>query len=842
MRIRLLILYLLCSSVLFAQNAIVVQRLDSSLHILHEQHLFNGTVLYAEKGKVLYKKAFGTADFRKGTPLQTSSSFNLASVTKQFIAVCILMLQEQGKLFLDDKVQTCLPELPYKDITIRQLLTHTSGIPEYFELFQNSRTPLDTLTNEGLLQLFVTVKPPLDFAPGSKWQYCNANYAFLSSLIQRVSKMSIEDFVHQNIVVPLKLKDTYMYTVFISPPQNHVIGFSEKNGKQELNDLTPYDGITGDGNLYASAEDLFAWEQSLFTEKLVKHATLQQAFEPVRLNNDSTYPYGFGWFIEKEKEIYRHTGSWAGFRNLIYRDVKRGCTLIVLSNGDNGLARDIAANIVEGKSVLLPSLQLIKNVVLIDGTSAPARKASVRIQDNTIIAIGNLTPYPNETVIDGNGKILAPGFIDTHSHLDRGLYQRPEAVPALSQGVTTIVVGQDGWSDPIDSIKTQLFKKPIAINLASYTGQTMLRTKAMGEKNLHRTATQTEIDSMKTWLAAEMKKGSLGLSTGLEYEGAHFSSRDEVLQLAKVAAQYKGRYSSHLRSEDVGFADALDEIIQIGQAAKLPVQVSHIKLALKDDWGKAAEVLAQLEAARQRGVNITADCYPYEYWYSTLRVLFPKTDFTNMESASFAVAHTIDPTGSVAFPFAPNKTYEGKTITQIAAMRNETPAQTLIHLISMVDEYEKKNPGADNVEGIIGKSMTDANIASLLAWPNTNVCSDGGSGGHPRSHGAFTRVLRYYVRQKKTMSLENAVYKMTALAAEHVGIRDRGVVAPGYAADLVLFDPETVKDNATIQNPTALSDGILKVWVNGKLVFENKKTTRQYPGAFLVRAGSNEGF
>lgn len=168
----------------------------------------------------------------------------------------------------------------------------------------------------------------------------------------------------------------------------------------------------------------------------------------------------------------------------------------------------------------------------------------------------------------------------------------------------------------------------------------------------------------------------------------------------------------------------------------------------------------------------------------------------------------------VVFPFAPDEAYEGKTITQIAAMRHETPANALIHLIAMVDEYEKKTPEADNVEGIIGKSMTDASIVSLLSWSNTNVCSDGGSGGHPRSHGVFTRVLSYYVRQKKVLSLENAIYKMTALAAEHVGIQNRGVVVPGYAADLVLFDLATVKDNAAIQAPTALSDGILKVWVN----------------------------
>ena len=591
--------------------------------------------------------------------------------------------------------------------------------------------------------------------------------------------------------------------------------------------------------MYSSAEDLFKWEQALYTEKLVKQSTLQQAFKPAHLNNDSTYPYGFGWFIEKENELYWHTGGWAGFINIIYRDVKNNRTLVVLSSGSNGKGIQLARKIFESKSYTLPSLQLITNVSVIDGTGTPARKAAVRIEDNMIVAVGDLTPYPGETVIDGKGKILAPGFIDSHSHLDRTLWQQPEAIPALSQGVTTDVVGQDGESNDIDSITAYMQQKPIAINIASYTGQTTLRAKVMGDSNLHRMATNAEVDSMKKILAVEMQKGSLGLSTGLEYEGSHFSSRSEVIGLAKTASIYHGRYISHMRSEDIGLADAIDEVINIGREAKLPVQISHFKIALKDDWGTASKILAELEQARQEGINITADCYPYEYWYSTLRVLFPKTDFTNMESAKFAVEETIDPAASVVFPFAPDKVYEGKTINEIAAMRNESAAQTIISLIALVDDYEKKNPNDDNDEGIIGKSMTDADIKQLLSWANTNICSDGGAGGHPRSHGAFTRVLSYYVRDEKIMSLENAVQKMTSLAAEHVGIKNRGIIAPGYFADLVLFDAATVKDNATIQNPTALSDGILKVWVNGKIVYQDKATTHQYPGMFIKRANQD---
>ncbi len=833
---KLLFIILLLPILLQAQNNATTTQLDSVLSFLNNEHQFNGTVLYAEQNKVLYKKAFGIADIKTGAALQTNSAFNLASISKQFITMCIMMLKEENKLSFDDDVQKYIPELPYQNITIRNLMTHTSGIPEYEDYFQNNRTPLDTLTNEKMIALYAELKPPLDFVTGTKWNYSNTNYVLLSAIIQRITKMPIEQFIHDKIVAPLGLHETYMYNVFLPLPQNHVYGFEEVNGKQFPNDLTFYDGVTGDGNMYSSVEDLFKWSQALYTEKLVKQSTLQQAFAPVHLNNDSTYPYGFAWFIEKENELYWHTGHWVGFGNIIYRDIKNKRTLIVLTNGSNDIGMLLARKIFEGKPYTLPSLQLITNVSVIDGTNTPARKASVRIEDDKIIDVGDLMPYKNETVIDGDGKILAPGFIDSHSHLDGSLFQHPDALPALSQGVTTVVVGQDGESNNMDSITSFIQKTPIAINIASYTGQTTLRAKVMGDSNLLRMATSAEVDSMKKLLAVEMQKGSLGLSTGLEYAGSHFSSRDEVIELAKTAAEYHGRYISHMRSEDVGLADAIDETINIGREAKLPVQISHFKIALKSDWGTAPKILAALEQARQEGINITADCYPYEYWYSTLRVVFPKTDYTNMESAKFAVDETLDPAASVVFPFAPDKNYAGKTINEIAAMRKESAAKTLISLIALVDAYKKQHPGEDNVEAIIGKSMSDDDVRQLLSWSNTNICSDGGSGGHPRSHGTFARVLGHYVRDEKIMSLENAVQKMTSLAAEHVGIKNRGLVAPSYYADLVLFDSATVKDNATIQNPTALSDGILKVWVNGKVVYQDKKSTQQYPGMFVKRA------
>ena len=821
---------------LFAQTP-ETKKLDSALQNLYSTGRFNGTVLYAENGKLLYKKAFGVVDYRTRQPLTTASSFNLASVTKQFVCMGILILKEKGKLGIHDHIKKYIPELHYNSVTIRHLMTHTSGIPEYFDWFQRYRSPLDTLDNEKMISLFAVHKPPLDFETGSKWAYCNTNYVLLVSIIERITRQPFPEFFRVNIASPLKLQDTYAYNLLLpAVPANYVSGFSEINQKRKLNDLTAFDGVMGDGNIYSSVEDLYKWEQSLYTEKLVKSSTLAEAFQPVKLNDGNTYPYGFGWAMVKDKPAgFEHTGGWVGFANIICRDTVKKSVLILLSSGSNGAGLRIARDFMQGKPLEVAGTFLIKNVQLADGTGAAIRRASVRIQGKRILAVGNLTAFEDEPVIDGEGKMLAPGFIDTHSHLYGSLQQFPEGLAALSQGITTIISGQDGGSTPVDSLKAQLKRLPSAINVATYTGHASIRKMIMGAGNLSRPANKDELEKIKAILKDELTKGSLGLSTGLEYEEGFYSNRHEVIELAKVAASARARYVSHIRSEDVNLDDAMDEIIEVGREAKLPVQVSHIKIAMKDDWGTASQWLARFHGARSEGIDITADCYPYDFWSSTIRVLFPKKDFQSLGGAQFAVDHLFDPATSVITRFAPDTTYKGKTVSAIAALRKETPAQTLLYLVAAAEAYQKQNPAAGNVEGIMGKSMHESDIAAFMAWPHTNICSDGSNGGHPRGWGSFPRVLHRYVKEQKIMSWETAIYKMTGLAAEQSGIRGRGIIAPGYAADLVLIDPETVKDNASIQNPQAMSDGILKVWVNGELVFHDKHFMKKYTGEFVGR-------
>ncbi len=821
------IFFLLCILPLLvtAQWAGKIQTVDSVLTRLYEQQLFNGSILVAEKGKILYKKAFGIAG-TDGRLLTTASSFNLASVSKQFFAVMVMMLKEQGKLEYDAPVQKYLPSFPYPGISIRHLLNHTSGLPEYFDIAERNRSLLDTLTNESMLALLAAKKPALVFATGAKFAYCNTNYTTLASVIEKIAGMSCGRFFEEKIVKPLQLKNTYIYNLTMKQyPASRVFGFRYKNGKPVTDDLVWLDGIVGDGNIYSSVEDLYIWEQALYTEKLLKQSTFKEAITPGKLNNGNTTSYGFGWFISKDGEEVDHTGGWAAFINYIDRFTAGKQTYIILSNSANGSARVIVKNILQGKPYTLPQTQLIKNIQLLDGTGLPARKAAVRITGNRISDIGDLVAFKNETVTDGKGLVLAPGFIDSHSHHERGLDKDPTAIAALNQGITTIVIGQDGASWPVDTLKERFKKRPVSINIATYTGQASLREKVM-KGTVLRAADSAEIDAMKKILVADIENGSLGLSTGLEYEEAFYSTREEVIALAKATAGAGGRYISHIRSEDVNLESSIEEIINIGREAKLPVQISHFKIAMRSKWGNSGEILAMLQQARSEGINITADCYPYTMWSSTPRVLFPKKDFENLSSATYATRELFDPSASVMTYFPANKKYEGKTVSAIATLNNETDAQGLMRLI--------KEAG-DQGSTIAGASMQEEDVMNFLKWDHTNVCSDGADGGHPRGYGAFTRVLGRYTREKKIMPLETAVYKMTGLSAENLGLQNRGLIAPGYFADLVLFNPAAVSDNSTMTNPKALSSGIEIVWVNGKIVYQDQKTTGQFPGVFVSR-------
>jgi N-acyl-D-amino-acid deacylase len=493
------------------------------------------------------------------------------------------------------------------------------------------------------------------------------------------------------------------------------------------------------------------------------------------------------------------------------------------------VAGAIAAVAVSGLSARAQDV-LITNATVVDGTGTPARAADVRLVNGKIDAIGEPGTIGGGTrVVDAHGLTLAPGFIDTHSHHDRGIFDHREALAAVSQGVTTIVVGQDGESNlPLSSFFRRLDSEPGAVNVASYVGHGTLRGRVMGD-DYRRPASDDEVRRISDLLSEEMAAGALGLSTGLEYDPGIYSARGEVLALAKTAAAAGGRYISHIRSEDREFWPALDELLEIGRSTGMPVQISHLKLAMRGLWGQGDKLVATLAAARDAGVAVTADVYPWTMWQSSLTVLYPKRNFTDRAETEFILREVASADDLRLGTFTPNPSYAGKTVAEIAALRGTDAPSTLMALIA-------ESRGDDQDENVVGTGMDERDVARLLRWAYTSICSDGElAGAHPRGFGSFTRVLGRYVRDERVLTLEDAVRKMTALSAANVGITDRGTIRPGMAADLVLFDPGTVTERATVAEPHAVSAGIDTVWVNGDIVYANSRPTGALPGRALRR-------
>lgn len=477
---------------------------------------------------------------------------------------------------------------------------------------------------------------------------------------------------------------------------------------------------------------------------------------------------------------------------------------------------------------------VIRGAQVIDGTGAKGILRDVGVRGDTIAFIGDLSDAISKEIVQADGLVLSPGFIDTHSHHDGGLRKNPDALAVVSQGITTIVVGQDGGSDtPLEKYFKYLADSPVSVNIASYSGHNTIREIVMGD-DFKRKATEEEMNKMKELLRKDLEAGALGLSTGLEYDPGIYSSEQEISDLAKILTDYSGRYISHLRSEDRYFHKAVDEIIEIGRATGVPVQISHFKLAMKNLWGQSDSVIMKLENARKNGIQITADLYPYSYWASTIRVLFPKRNYADLEEAKIILSEVTSADGILFSNYDPNPAYNGKTLAEVALIEKKTPEKMLIELIKRLDDCEEKTGGCSG--SIVATSMEESDIIKLMQWKHTSICSDGSSTGrHPRGFGAFPRVLARYVREQNNLTLEEAIRKMTSLSAEQMGITERGKITVGQYADMVLFDPELVEDKSTTGNPQATATGIKQVWVNGKKVYEVGQTTGIKSGKVILR-------
>lgn len=483
---------------------------------------------------------------------------------------------------------------------------------------------------------------------------------------------------------------------------------------------------------------------------------------------------------------------------------------------------------------------LIVNAAVYDGSGSDAASVAVRIDGEKITGVGDLEPLEGESVVDAAGLALAPGFIDPHSHHDSDLDDYRHMPAVLSQGVTTIARGLDG-SHSIDDgftyqsiadFNAEFRERPAAVNIASFSAHGTIRAAVM-EDDYQRPATDDEIAEMQKLVDADMHAGAIGLATGLEYEPGIYSTTSEIIALARVAAQHGGIYASHMRDEDDRLHEAIDEVIEIALNAAVPAIISHIKLADMEFWHTADAVIEKLEAARAGGADVSADIYPYLRWQANLSVLFPERDYTDRAVAEYTFAHSASPENILIVEYLPNPEFNDMTIAEIAATVEGDPVDVLLDLSAGADRYRQEH-GQDGAS-IIAKGMHEDDVIRFMQWPHTIICSDGShESGHPRGHGAFPRVLGRYVRELGALSLANAIHKMTGQAAAMLRLPDRGRIEPGAYADLVLFNPDTIIDNATMSSPETLSTGVRKVWVNGVLAFEDGEPTLEYPGQIIT--------
>ena len=475
---------------------------------------------------------------------------------------------------------------------------------------------------------------------------------------------------------------------------------------------------------------------------------------------------------------------------------------------------------------MLPLIIAILGATLIDGSGrAPIKDSVVVIENDRIVAVGRRgkVRIPHEArVIDARGLLIAPGFIDAHNHSDRGFQTDPSASSQVSQGITTIVVGQDGGSPlPVGEFLDKLDQKPIALNVLTFVGHATVRSRVMGE-DTNRRATAAEIEQMKQLVEQAMREGAFGLSTGLEYEIGKPASTEEVISLARVASAYGGIYISHIRDEADRSFEALAEAIRIGKEARIPVQISHIKLATVGVWGRGREVVSLINKARASGQDVTADCYPYNAWSSTIKVLIPSGRHDDPADVARGLADVGGPANILIVSCRTHPDYEFKTMDEISKREGITPVDLYMKIVR------------DGGAGVVCHSMTEADIKTFYQQPWVMVSSDGGIGSrHPRGAGSYPRVLGRYVRELSWLTLPEAIRKMTSFPARRFKLSDRGLIRRGYKADLVIFDPDKIIDHSTFSEPELVADGVKRVFVNGVEVWGNGRATGDLPGKAL---------
>ena len=499
---------------------------------------------------------------------------------------------------------------------------------------------------------------------------------------------------------------------------------------------------------------------------------------------------------------------------------------------------------------------IISNGTIVDGSGQDSYQADIGIVDDRIVKIGDLSESKSVQIINAENLIVSPGFIDSHTHAIRGIFDVPRAESSLLQGVTTLTDGNDGTSPfPIKEHYQKIENTRISPNWAVFVGQGTIRQEVMGLEN--RDPTASELSKMKLMVEEAMEEGALGISTGLFYVPGSFSSTSEVIELSKVASHYGGIYISHMREEAVDVLKSINETINIGIKAKIPVQITHHKIIGKENWGLSKETLKLVDNAIKDGVQVSIDQYPYTASQTSIRALIPqwaqaggRTDLLQRiddpKTRKLIIDGIIErilfdrggghPKNIFISKSSWNTSLEGKNLAELCIERNLEPSP---YNAAMVVFEIIKGGGASAVYHAINSDDVDL----IMQHPMTSIASDGpmtvfGVGSpHPRTYGTFARVLGSYVRERNILSLEEAVRKMTSLPAQILSIQDRGLIKEGYYADIAIFDPKTIIDKATFEDPHQYAEGILSVLVNGIIVVESGVHNGNKPGRVLHGPG-----
>lgn len=496
---------------------------------------------------------------------------------------------------------------------------------------------------------------------------------------------------------------------------------------------------------------------------------------------------------------------------------------------------------------------LIRDARVIDGAGNPWYRADIGVKNGRIEAIGALGPAAAARVIDAAGRIVTPGFLDIHTHVEGAVEKVPRGDNYLLDGVTTIVTGNCGGSvERLGEWYRELESRGLGLNLASLVGHNTVRRSVMGGAN--RAATADEIAKMKELIHAAMQEGAVGFSTGLIYIPGAYSSTEEVVELARAAAAYQGVYASHMRDEGARILDAIHEAARVGLDAGMRVQLSHFKIDTPRLWGMSSQSLALVDEYRRKGVDVVVDQYPYDHSSTNLGITLPawaladgadkvKQRLTSvatraeiaaeMQRQLSAMGHE-DYTYAIVATFRPNREYEGKTIRDITVLRGQPP--TVPNQIDTI--FDMLLAGGAQM---VYHSMGDVDVERILRYPDTAIASDGGirvfgeGMPHPRAYGTNARVLAEFVRKRGVLTLEDAIRRMTSLPARTFGFKDRGILREGAAADILIFDPARVQDKATYAQPHQYSEGFDYVIVNGAVMVDSGQLSDARPGKVLRR-------